>query len=440
MQVLFVHTPIPGAPFNSSIAALSAAVQAAGHRSALLTVPPGIPAEQTRPYFSRSNADVVAFSYMTCRAADVPPLHAIAREALPGVRTIVGGAHPTTYPEQTLTELACDALCVGEGEGPFTHWLDKPTTPHAGLLLRDRPISITRWWAPDVDALPDWDRGLFGAVHNDGNRYEQATGVALARGFCPFACTFCGVDGYRRLHKQPRAGASRLRSVKRVLREIRAADQAMENPHGFASWDEVLPSNRDWIRRFFRGYRDQIGKPFACQLRVEQVTEALVTSLVDGGCDYVVLGVETGDEVYRREMLNKPFSNATALTAFARLHDAGIQTFCSFMIGMPFETPAMLAATVRLAEALKPTELSWKYYTPERGTALFSTLEEHDLLIEQYIDHPYGANEAMIRMTHCSQQHLDTAQKALSLLRRANQPRATFEREPERPIQLELRP
>ena len=49
------------------------------------------------------------------------------------------------------------------------------------------------------------------------------------------------------------------------------------------------------------------------------------------------------------------------------------------MIGLPFETPQMLAKTIRLADTLNPTELSWKYYTPERGTALFPVLEEHNL-------------------------------------------------------------
>ena len=87
------------------------------------------------------------------------------------------------------------------------------------------------------------------------------------------------------------------------------------------------------------------------------------------------------------------------------------------MIGLPFETPQMLADTVRLADVLKPTELSWKYYTPERGTALFPVLQQHDLLIEQYVDHPFGAHEAMIKMTHCTQIDLDKAQQALSLLR-----------------------
>ena len=32
-----------------------------------------------------------------------------------------------------------------------------------------------------------------------------------------------------------------------------------------------------------------------------------------------------------------------------------IDTFCSFMIGLPFETPQMLAKTIRLADTLNPT-------------------------------------------------------------------------------------
>ena len=186
---------------------------------------------------------------------------------------------------------------------------------------------------------------------------------------------------------------------------------------GFAVWDEVIPSNRAWLEHFCTRYKTEIGLPLAFQMRVEQATEKTVQLLASGGCTYAVIGVETGDEAYRKRFLNKGFSNEQAIAAFQRLHAAGIDTFCSFMIGLPFETPQMLAKTIRLADTLNPTELSWKYYTPERGTALFPVLEEHNLLIERYIDHPYGAGEAMIRMTHCTQKDLNKASQALSFLR-----------------------
>ncbi len=85
------------------------------------------------------------------------------------------------------------------------------------------------------------------------------------------------------------------------------------------------------------------------------------------------------------------------------LHQAEIRTFCSFMIGLPFETPRMLAKSIRLAQELEPSELSWKYYTPERGTVLFGLVEREGLVIDKYVDHPFGADEAMIRMTRCTQ-------------------------------------
>jgi len=77
----------------------------------------------------------------------------------------------------------------------------------------------------------------------------------------------------------------------------------------------------------------------------------------------------------------------------------------------------MLAATVRMASKAGASELSWKYYTPERSTRLYTLAEANGLLIPRYVDHPFGANQAMIKLTHCSQTDLDKAQAALSIVR-----------------------
>ncbi len=385
-----------------------------------------------------SGADVVGFSFMTCRAELVKQLVPLARQALPKARLIAGGAHPTTYPLQTLETYDLDAVCIGEGEEPLRRFIESPETQLPGILRRGGGLPSEKWWANDVDDLPDWDRDLFGDARNGGNRFEAAVGVALARGFCPYSCTFCGVDGYRRINGVSNAKANRLRSVERVLLEIERARPHADTRAGFASWDEVLPSNLDWIREFFRKYRERVALPFACHLRIEQVRPELVEAMVDGGCDYVVIGVETGDEDYRKKFLNKGFTNDRVRQAFSWLHAAGIQTFCSFMIGLPFETPKMLAKSIRLAQELRPTELSWKYYTPERGTVLFGLVEREGLVIDRYVDHPFGANEAMIVMTRCTQKDLDKANEAFRLLR-GDGPRGTFEVDSGTRLDLELR-
>lgn len=438
MRALFVHTPLSGSAFNTSIAALSAYLKRHGHETRLLLVPPEPDFAEVSSLMGQSAADVVAFSFMTCRAELVKRLVPIARAALPRARLIAGGAHPTTYPQQTLEGHDLDAICVGEGEEPLRRFVEASEQEAPGLWHRQGGLPSAKWWAEDVDDLPDWDRELFGDVRNTGNRFEAAVGVALARGFCPYSCTFCGVDGYRRINGVESAKASRLRSVERVLLEIERARPLADPCAGFASWDEVLPSNLEWIREFFQQYSARVGLPFACQLRVEQVRPELVRAMVDGGCDYVVIGVETGDEEYRKKFLNKGFSNERVSQAFSLLHGAGIQTFCSFMIGLPFESPGMLAKSVRLAQELRPTELSWKYYTPERGTVLFGLVEREGLLIDRYVDHPFGADEAMIRMTRCSQKDLNKASEAFRLLR-GNGPRGTFEQDSAPRLTLELR-
>jgi radical SAM superfamily enzyme YgiQ (UPF0313 family) len=276
--------------------------------------------------------------------------------------------------------------------------------------------------------LPDWDRALFGDCSNSGNRFEEAVGISFSRGFCPFSCSFCGIDGYRRVNQQPLQGAVRLRSPEAVIAELLRIPDTVPVGKGYAAWDEVFPMQRKWVHRFAELYQEQIPHPLACQLRVEQITPDLVEQLQKARCNYAVIGVECGDENYRAKFLNKPFTNEKTIQAFQRLHDTGIETVASFMIGLPFETPKMLAKTIRLAQELQASELSWKYYTPERGTKLIELCQEHDLLIDKYIDSPFGGGEPMIKLVHCTPTDIRNATQALELLREGK-PRGTFEQQ-----------
>lgn len=417
MNILFVHTAQAGVQFNSSIAALSAWLKEAGHSVELLTIQDEATRAEIQQAAQQSAAEVVGLSFMTCRFERVAEVLPALRAALPDARVIAGGAHPTTYPSETLAQLDVDAVCAGEGEPGLLGWLKRPDIPHPGILRRGSADPVQRPRVADVDGLPDWDRGLFGDLTNAGNRYEQAVGVAISRGFCPFTCTFCGIDGYRRLHGQPTAGSMTLRSVERTISEMQRTMQTVPVEHGFATWDAIFPLDRRWVSSFCSAYASEVGQPLAVQLRVEQVTETLVADLARAGCDYAVLGLECGDEAYRRRFLDKPFTNAAALEAVRRLEDAGITVHASFIMGLPFETPQHLAATVRMAREVGAGELSWKYYTPERWTRLYQLCEANDLLIERYVDQPFGAGKAMIRLTHCTQSDLDKVHQALRMIR-----------------------
>jgi len=427
MHVLFVHCAVPGVPFNSSIAALSGYLKQHGHTTSLLVLRDGVSTEEVHAALRADPCEVVAFSYMTSTSERATKWIREVRTVRPDVRIISGGAHTTLYPDQALAETEVDAICVGEGEEPLRLWMEDPHTAHPGILRKGHNDVLQRWWFPNPTDLPDWDRGLFGDCTNAGNRYEEAVGVALARGFCPFTCTFCGVDAYRRANKQPTSGAMRLREPRAVIDEMKRALDIIPVPQGFSAWDEILPLQRKWLAEFFELYRAEIGLPFAGQARIEQVNPKFVEILAKGGCDYLVIGVESGDENYRKRFLDKRFTNEQAIRAFQLLREAGITVFCSFMIGLPFETPSMLAKTLRLARQLQAHELSWKFYTPERGTKLIELCEQHNLLIPKYVDSPFGGHEPMIKMPNCRKEDIDKTCKAFEILRKQTKP-GTFER------------
>ena len=109
MHVLFIHTPIPGAPFSSSIAALSAFLKQHGFTTSLLTIPSDATLQEVQQSFAEHSAEVYAWSFMTCRWDDIPRLIDIARKTQPNVKHIAGGAHPTTSVSYTHLTLPTKA-------------------------------------------------------------------------------------------------------------------------------------------------------------------------------------------------------------------------------------------------------------------------------------------------------------------------------------------
>jgi radical SAM superfamily enzyme YgiQ (UPF0313 family) len=141
------------------------------------------------------SSDVVCISTITSTAIKA---YAMGKrfKAL-GMPVIMGGAHPTFMPDESL-EYA-DFVIRGEGEHSLVELLEhlERGIPALrlikGLSYSDRDgINVhnpSREFIEDLDILPEPD---FSLVHNwtQSNTYP----VSTSRG-CPFACTFCSVIG-----------------------------------------------------------------------------------------------------------------------------------------------------------------------------------------------------------------------------------------------------
>jgi len=140
-------------------------------------------------------ADLAALSVMTMFAPRAYEICAQYRAR--GIRTVLGGIHPSMLPEEALEH--CDTVVIGEAEETWSTVLQDAA---AGQLKRtyraEQPADLTCSPLPDRTPL---------ARHRYFSENVQTT-----KG-CPFSCEFCSVhafDGQRIRHK----------TVEQVVREI----------------------------------------------------------------------------------------------------------------------------------------------------------------------------------------------------------------------------
>lgn len=139
---------------------------------------------------------------------------------------IVGGAHPSFYPE-VVAEECFDIACRGESEDSFPLLLRAleggdsiESVPNLVYTLGGRLHHTPLGPPPDLDRLPFPAYDLITRYR----LYPRMGFLTLmtSRG-CPFSCTFCHVPLIRRLHRAAKSRFYRRMSPKAVVEQIRYA-------------------------------------------------------------------------------------------------------------------------------------------------------------------------------------------------------------------------
>lgn len=291
------------------------------------------------------------------------------------VPILVGGLHVTIIQKEALQNNCIDYICVGEGESTFIEFLN-----NFGSKARFSVRNIGYKNAEQIfinNVRPPEDRCKLPKFHWEiwDNRSiidENGTmGVTLTRG-CPFNCTYCCNSCYLKLYGSRYIGHRDINSVIQELVMLRDR----YNPKKFYITDEMWLSGMEWVKKFCEVYQKKVGIPFGSMARAEFLSEKVVSMLKKAGCEQIGVGVECGDEKYRKKMLNRKISNDLIIKTFKLLHKYHIRSISFNMIGLPFETEKRMEKTVQLNKMLKPSYVQFTIFYPFRGTELYNICKE----------------------------------------------------------------
>lgn len=360
MRVLFLYNEVE----SLGLQYLSAALRHAGHETAL-AFDPRLFDFFRQEYNSRLLAkafsfeddlverivewqpDVIGFQVLTANADWCAKYARRLRKLLPHATFVAGGYHATANPEQLLRTGLYDYVVRGEAEDALVRLVnsladgepDLATQNLAYLAADDSCVqNALQPYEPDLDRYHEPDKDLF---WNLGPPFTVGHLVEWRRG-CPWGCTFCGNNFYRRLYFPGRKDYMftrdflRSRSVDNVLSELRRV-KARYNPKLMRVNDDDVAADEEWLRELSEKMTDAERIPFKAFAIPNNINERTIVYLKRIGCEQLQLGVQSLNPEIRK-LIGRPNSDAQIARAIDLCREHGIGLFVDQIFGLPGET------------------------------------------------------------------------------------------------------
>ena len=397
MNILLINPPqvtqYPQPPLGLAI--IAAMLEKNGYLVKTLDLPALSLSETSLPMIiCREKPDVIGVTAMSPTINSAVSVVKKVKEYDSNVTVVLGGAHATILPEETLQNTPeIDIIVRGEGEQTTLELVkvleEDPgdidqvlgITYREGTSIKSNPL---RPPILDLDALPFPAFHLLPMgkyrLHPPFGRQTPAMPIITSRG-CPFRCIFCSkaVFGKKYRSNSPAYIVDEIRFLKEKfgVKEIKF-------------YDDVFTLDRKRVVAICKQLKEQgIDIPWSCETRVNLVDDELLGVMKDAGCYMIEYGVESGNQ----EILNnlkKDITLEKTIEAFKLTHEAGIETVAYFMLGSPQETSETIQETIEFAKKIDPDFVQFSITTPYPDTELYSLAVEEGYVPEKWEEYMYA--------------------------------------------------
>ncbi len=253
------------------------------------------------------------------------------------------------------------------------------------------------------DVFDDWtifeENRLYRPM--DG-RYYKTIPLLTTYG-CPYSCGFCCAPSLKE-----KLG-TRNKDMEFVIKELDFQIETHNPEFIYISSETLFSSPMKDLKRFAKAYA-KYNLPFWCQTHVNSLNEEKIKMLKDMNCHRVALGIESGNEKYRKHMLKKRFTNDKTIKVFELLAKYNVKAASNNIIGFPMEHMSCMKDTLNLNRKLYKImgdllQINCYIYQPFYGTTLRDVCVKNNLLMAEpdtvqgcpVISNPYVSNEKIIQ-------------------------------------------
>ena len=304
---------------------------------------------------------------------------------------IAGGAHVTINPDLVIAEKCLDAICVGEGDELLVTLCERIKNGEIlldGLDHNEKAIKINNLTIKqpeskkiiknptvllDVNKAPfqDWSAWSVPprASKSMRGKIRKTALVELTRG-CPYKCTYCANvffnKAFKETNKETGKGQTfyRERKIDNFIAEV----IYLRNKHGieyvYIGDETIMTTSQPRFEEFVlkypktsltneKGNASGKGLPFWCQTRPEAMTYERVKGFLGVGMSAINVGVESGNEEFRKKKLHRRPSNEMVIHGMSEAIRAGANIGANVIIGFPGETREMIFESIEMVRKVK---------------------------------------------------------------------------------------
>lgn len=305
------------------------------------------------------------------------------------IKTMFGGVHTTLVPDEVIAEDSVDMICVGEGEGLIKdicnnmdfRFIKNLWYKHDGKVFRNEIRELV-----DLDTLPiqNFDG------YEDYNFYRPLAGkmyrsasVEISRG-CPYKCSYCVNHAFQKMY----GGLGKYHRVQSVGIAIKNLMNLKDKYQVelFRFWDEDFTTlTLSYLKEFSKAYIKYINVPFLIYARVDTISEEKVKILKKMGCITIAMGIESGSQRVRKEVLNRHMTDEKIVESFKLVRKYKIRCSAYNMIGLPYEDREDIFKTIELNRKCKPNSSSIAFLEPYKNTKIFDICVDGGFIEPNYM-------------------------------------------------------
>jgi len=317
----------------------------------------------------------------------------LVKQHFKDIIVVAGGVFPTLSPEIVIKESSIDIVCLGEGETALLELCNRVSSgvdyrniaglrvKSGGKIMKNKPGILH-----DINALPHPDFSAF----NEGFFYKPMQGrlykmvnVETSRG-CPYSCSYCSGPKLKKFFLNNNCGKYyRNMNMGKIIEQIYYQIQKHSPEFIYFSSETFLAMTKKDFNTFIEEYR-KIKIPFWFQTRFETLKDEYIKALKEVGMFWLTLGVEHGNEAFRKKILKRTCTNKDIIDGISILKKHNFGASLNNIMGFPHENRELIFETIKLNKQLyqinKKLEFNIFMLVPYRGSEIYSVCKENGLL------------------------------------------------------------